>query len=159
MTLFYSSMVILGLTGTLALPSTTQQAGAPISRPAEEIKIPEGEVSLGQVRLPAAVMADGQRLERGTYTLRLTGEVAKPPAVGQAENLERWVEFRQASTVKGRAVASIVPGASIKEVAEGTPPAPGRQRVERLKEDEYLRIWINQRGDHVLLHLPIAKSS
>jgi hypothetical protein len=45
------------------------------------------------------------------------------------------------SDMKARAVASIVPGAAIKEVAEGTPPAPGRSKVERLKGGDYLRVW------------------
>lgn len=138
--------------------SAAQQTTVPMSRSEEEIKIPEGDVSLGTIRLPVTVTADGQPLTVGTYRLRLTGEVAKPAVIGQAEKLERWVEFRQGSTVKARAVASIVPGAAIKEVAEGVPPAAGRPRVERLKEDDYLRIWINHRGDHVLLHLPIAKN-
>lgn len=154
-----SAMLVSACLAGMWPAALDQQAGAPAARPAEEIKIPEGNVALGRVRVPAAVSVDGRRLEPGTYTLRLTGEVAQPPAVGQVEKLERWVEFLQGSTVKGRAVASIVPGAAIKEVAEGTPPAPGKPRVERLKEDQYLRIWINKSGDHVLLHLPIATSS
>lgn len=64
-----------------------------------------------------------------------------------------------ARAVKARAVASVVPGASIGEVASVKPPAPGTHRVERLKEDDYLRIWINKSGDHVLLHLPLVKGS
>lgn len=139
--------------------SANPQGGAPLAREANEIKLPEGQVSLGTVRLTSAVLADGQRLEPGAYRLRLTGEVAKPPVVGQSERLERWVEFLQGSAVKARAVASVVPGASIGEVASVKPPAPGRHRVERLKEDDYLRIWINKSGDHVLLHLPLAKGS
>ena len=139
--------------------SAKPQAGAPLAREANEIKLPEGQVSLGAVRLTSTVSADGQRLEPGTYRLRLTGEVAKPAVVGQSERLERWVEFLQGSAVKARAVASVVPGASIGEVASVKPPAPGRHRVERLKEDDYLRIWINKDGDHVLLHLPLLKGS
>lgn len=98
-------------------------------------------------------------MEPGTYRLRLTGEVTKPPVIGQSERMERWVEFLQDSAVEARAVATAVPGASIGEVASVEPPAPGRQRVERLKEDDYLRIWINKSGDHVLLHLPLQKGS
>lgn len=135
-----------------------QRSGPPPLAPAAEtISIPEGEVALGTIRLPVSVVADGGPLRPGTYRLRLTGDVAKPAAVGQVEKLERWVEFVQRSEVKGRAVASIVPGSAIREVAESTPPRPGRSRVERLKEDEYLRVWINRGGDHVLLHLTIAK--
>ncbi|MDQ3347921.1 MAG: hypothetical protein M3545_08130 [Acidobacteriota bacterium] len=138
------------------------QAGqaAPLARPAEAIKIPDGEVSLGSVRLPTAVMADGKRLDPGTYRLRLTGETAAPPdVVGQTKKLERWVEFLKESKVVGRAVASIVPEAAIKEVAESTPPKSGAHRVERLKGGDYLRIWVNKGGDHVLLHLPLASGA
>ncbi len=110
--------------------SAKPQAGPPQAREANEIKLPEGQVSLGTVRLTSAVFADGQRLEPGTYRLRLTGEVAKPPVVGQSERLERWVEFLQGSAVKARAVASVVPGALIGEVASVKPPAPGSHRVE-----------------------------
>lgn len=59
----------------------------------------------------------------------------------------------------GRAVASIVPEAAITEVAEGTPPRSGTHRVERLKGGEYLRIGVNQGGDHVLLHLMLASGA
>ena len=88
--------------------------------------------------------------------MRLTGETAKPAVVGQLEKLERWVEILQGSEVKARAMASIVPGAAIKEVAKGVPPQPGKHRVEELKGGDYLRIWINKGGDHVLLNLPLA---
>ena len=56
-----------------------QQKGAPLARSAEDIKIPEGTVWLGSVRIPSAVMAEAGRLNPGTYRLRLTGETAKPP--------------------------------------------------------------------------------
>ena len=35
---------------------------------------PTGEVSLGTVRLPKAVTADGKPLPAGTYTLRVTAQ-------------------------------------------------------------------------------------
>ena len=135
---------------------SAQQEGAPLAPSGEKVKLPEGEVSLGSIRLPTAVMADGKRLNAGTYQLRLTSETAKPAVVGQLEKLERWVEILQGSGVKARAMASIVPGAAIKEVAEGVPPQPGKHRVEQLKGGDYLRIWINKAGDHVLLNLPLA---
>jgi hypothetical protein len=133
-----------------------QQSGPPLAPAADKLSIPEGEVALGTVRLPISVVADGGPLRPGTYRLRLTGEAAKPAVVGHAEKLERWVEFLQGSDVKGRAVASIVPGSAIRRVAESAPPRPGRSRVDRLKGDDYLRVWFNKGGDHVLLHLAIA---
>ena len=143
------------------IQSATAQSTTPASiDQAEEVKLPEGEVALGTVRVPTAVLADGERLSPGTYRLRLTAETAAPPNVaGQTEKLERWVEFLQGSTVKARVVASIVPSGAIAQVAEGSPPRQGSHRVDRLKEDDYLRIWINKSGDHVLLHMPIEKGS
>ena len=157
----FSWRVMLALSSIGVLPAAAfgagpQQSGPPLAPPAETLKVPEGEVSLGSVRVPAAVTVDGRRLGPGTYRLRLTGETAKPAVVGQVEKLERWVEFLKGSEVVGRAVASIVPSGAIKEVAEGKPPAAGRARVERLKGGDYLRIWVNKSGDHVLLHLPLA---
>ena len=129
-------------------------------RPAGTVRAPcdssAASAAPGTVRLTTAVLADGRRLPPGTYRLRFTGETAKPPVVGQLEKLERWVEFLQGNAVKGRAVASVVPGSAIKQVADSRPPAAGRHRIERLKGDDYLRIWINKNGDHVLLHLPMA---
>ena len=129
------------------------------ARGADAVDVPESPTWLGSVRVPSAVLVDGKQLSPGTYRLRLTGEAVTPDVVGQIEKLEQWVEFRQGNQVKGRAVASLVPGPAIDEVAEGTPPGPGRSRVERLRGNEYLRIWYNHRGTHVLLHLPLASAS
>jgi hypothetical protein len=30
-------------------------------------------------------------------------------------------------------------------------------RVELLKGEDYLRVWINRAGNHYLVHLPVAK--
>src|SRR5207248_4838709 len=48
--------------------------------------------TLGTVRLPKTVKADGKPLPAGTYQVRLTNDEPKP-AVGQAPGAERWVEF------------------------------------------------------------------
>jgi hypothetical protein len=106
--------------------------------------------------LPVRVTADGKPLAAGTYRIRLTGEHAGNKAPGQQETLERWVEFVQNGDVKGRAMAPVVPQSAVKEVAEAGTPAPGRVRVQRLRGDEYYRVWFNHRGDHVLIYLPIA---
>jgi hypothetical protein len=117
---------------------------------------PAGELSLGTVRIGRRVMADGKPLPAGTYRLRLTGQEASPKAAGQAPELSRWVEFLQGSQVKGREVASIVPRDDIKQIAKGAVPAPGSAKVELLKGNEYLRIWVNRGGTHYLIHLPVA---
>jgi len=99
------------------------------------------------------VTADGKPLPAGTYQVRLTAEEAKPDAVGASKNVERWVEFVQGGTVKGREVVSIVPQDEIKMVEKDTPPAPGASKVQMLKGNDYLRVWINKGGNYYLVHL------
>jgi hypothetical protein len=60
----------------------------------------------------------------------------------------------------GREVVSIVPQGEVKDLLpgpEGSRPAANSARVEMLKGDDYLRVWINRRGVNYLLHLPPAK--
>src|SRR5574338_199109 len=90
-------------------------------------------MTLGTVRIPRAVKADGKPLPAGTYQVRLTAEEAKPDAAGTTEKLERWVEFVQKGDVKGREVVSIVPQTEQKLVQKDTPPKPGHAKVEMLK--------------------------
>ncbi|HEX6976129.1 MAG TPA: hypothetical protein VF147_17100, partial [Vicinamibacterales bacterium] len=120
---------------------------------------PAGELALGSVRLPRAVTADGKPLPAGTYQVRLTAQEAKPEAVGTTEALERWVEFVQKGTVKGREVVSIVPQAEVKNVVKDAPPASGGSKVQMLKGNEYVRVWINKAGNHYLIHLPTGAAS
>ena len=80
--------------------------------------------------------------------------VAKPAAVGTYETLERWVEFTQGGTVKGREVVSIVPQSEIKMVVKDAPPAPGASKVQVLRGNEYVRVWLNKAGNYYLIHLP-----
>ena len=67
--------------------------------------------------------------------------------------LERWVEFRQDDEVKGREVVSIVPQSEIDSVAKSAPPGSGTARVEMLKDNDYLRVWVNQNNTHYFIHL------
>lgn len=116
---------------------------------------PTGEVSLGTVRLPKAVTADGKPLPAGTYTLRVTAQEARPEAVGTTESLERWAEFVQKGSVKGREVVTIVPEAEIKMVVKDAPPRPGSgAKVQTLRGNDYVRVWVNRGGTHYLIHLP-----
>jgi hypothetical protein len=150
--------VLMGIVAALlAGRDAMAQHQAPKEQPnrAEAPTAPTGEMNLGQVRLPRAVTADGKPLPAGTYQVRLTAETAKP-AVGISEPLQRWVEFVQGKTVRGREVASIVPQAEVKLVAKDTPPAPGASKVQMLRGNEYLRVWFNRGGTHILVHLPVA---
>ena len=134
------------------------QHKAPNTQPstAETPAAPSGDLTLGSVRLPKAVTADGKPLPAGTYQVRLTAQEAAPNAVGATEALERWVEFLQGKAVKGREVVSIVPQAEIKNVVKDAPPASGGSKVQVLRGNDYLRLWINRGGNHYLVHFPIA---
>ena len=121
---------------------------------------PSGEVALGTVRLPRAVTADGKPLPAGTYTLRVTAQEARPEAVGTTETLERWAEFVQKGSVKGREVVTIVPDAEVKMVVKDAPPRPGAPaKVQTLRGNDYVRVWVNKGGNHFLIHLPTGAST
>ncbi len=60
----------------------------------------------------------------------------------------------QGGTVKGREVVSIVPQAEIKMVVKDAPPAANGSKVQILRGNDYLRVWINKAGNHYLIHLP-----
>jgi hypothetical protein len=122
-------------------------------------EVPTGELALGTVRITRAVMADGKPLAAGRYQVRLTAQTAKPSARGTSENLERWVEFLQGGTVRGREVVSIIPQAEIKMVVKDAPPASGGSKVQMLRGNEYLRVWINRSGNHYLIHLPAGTAT
>jgi hypothetical protein len=145
----------------LGIPAAAQQqqAGhtAPKTQPttAEEPTAP-GAMSLGTVRLPAGLKADGKAIAAGTYTVRLTADEAKPDAKGSSEKLERWVEFVKGGQVAGREVVSIVPAAEAKLVQKDAPPASGGSKIETLKGGDYVRVWINRAGTYYLVHLPKA---
>jgi hypothetical protein len=121
-------------------------------------QVPTGATSLGSVNLPRSVMANGQALPAGTFQVRLTPENAQPSLPG-VEN-GRWVEFVRGGKVVGREVAIVIPQAQMKDLQvgpDGSRPAAGGSRVEMLKGDEFLRVWINRGGVNYLMHLPPAK--
>ena len=154
--------VLVGILAASLFGSPAQaQHKAPNQQPATAgpPTAPAGELALGSVRLPRAVTADGKPLPAGTYQVRLTAQAAKPEAVGTSESLERWVEFVQKGTVKGREVVSIVPQAEVKNVVKDTPPGAGGSKVQVLKGNEYLRVWINKGGNYFLIHLPTGAAS
>ena len=154
-----------GLTGVLAagafaLATTTAplsaQHKAPNTQPAtaaaDTAALPSGTTSLGTVRLSRAVKANGEALPAGSYQLRLTGE--EPPApTGATKPYERWVEFVKGGKVVGREVVSVVPSSEIKNVTKGGGPASGASKVQMLRDNEYLRVWVNRGGTHYLVHL------
>jgi hypothetical protein len=113
--------------------------------------------ALGSVTLTRGVMADGQRLDAGTYQVRLTNESPKP-AVGQSPDGERYVEFVRDGKVVGREVATVVPGNEVAGIAKWNRPPSDSARVELLRGDDYLRVWFNRNGTHYLINLPTTVS-
>jgi hypothetical protein len=150
--------IVVGMLATVMLgPSVLlAQHKAPNTQPttAPPPPAPTGEVPLGAVSIPRGVMADGKPLPAGTYQVKVTAQEAKPEAVGTTEPLERWAEFTQRGSVKGREVVTIVPETEIKMVVKDAPPKPGTVKVQTLKGNDYVRVWVNKGGNHYLIHLP-----
>ena len=121
------------LAGSLYAGDAFAQHKTPNTQPpqASEAAAQAGDLALGSVRLPKGVSADGKPLPAGTYQVRLTTQEAGPAAVGISETLERWVEFVQGGSVKGREVVSIVPQAEVKMVVKDPPPRPAARRSRR----------------------------
>jgi hypothetical protein len=154
--------VLVGiLAASLAPAPAFAQHKAPNQQPATDgvPAAPTGELVLGTVRITKATTADGKPLAAGTYTVRLTAQQAAPDAKGASENIERWVEFVQRGTVKGREVVSIIPSAEVKNVVKDAPPGAGMSKVQMLKGNEYMRVWINKGGNHYLIYFPAGGSA
>ena len=115
---------------------------------------PAAGASLGSVTLNRRVMADGKPLAPGTYQVRLTGETPKP-GLGQSPDGERYIEFVRGGKVVAREVATVVPASEIAQIAKGARPPTGGARVELLKGNDYVRVWINRGGNHYLVHFPV----
>jgi hypothetical protein len=152
------STLLAGALGILVIgsaPAIHGQHKQPLQQPNSEAAavVPAGELALGTVRVPNGVKADGKALPGGTYKVRLTAQEAAGKAPGATPSYERYVEFLQGTEVKGREVVSIVPNADISKVAKDKGPAPGAARVQRLRGDDYVRVWINRGGNHYLIHL------
>lgn len=141
----------------MSAPIAAQHAAPntqPATAPADVEALPAGAVALGTVRLGRSAKANGEVLSAGTYQVRLTEERAAPPqATGATSAYERWVEFVRGGEVKGREVVSIVPQSEIANVTKGGGPASGSSKVEMLRGDDYIRVWINRGGTHYLVHL------
>ena len=136
---------------TGANPARSGGVGAAVA--ATPPAVPMGELALGTVRIRHNTTANGEALPAGTYTVRLTPAEAQPPVVGITDHYERWVEFSQGGAVKGKEVVSIVPAEEIAGVANDPRPGSNRSKVEMLRNNEYVRVWINRGGHHYLVYL------
>lgn len=131
------------LLAALALPAADLSAQSATTR----------GTSLGSVTLNKKVMADGQPLPAGTYQVRLTSE--KPtPGVGQSPDAEQYVEFVRGGKVVAREVATVVSNTDIGTIVKNRKPAMNGVRVETLKGNDYVRVWINRGGNNYLINLP-----
>jgi len=139
------TVLAIGLLAGLALEVPAAQIGAGAS---------PGTV-LGTVTLNRRVLVDGKPLPPGTYSVRLGQDEVKP-AAGQTPGAERFVEFVRGGKVVGREVASVVQGPDAAAVLKGKGPAPGGSRVELLKGNDYVRVWLNSGGTHYLINVPPA---
>lgn len=139
---------------TQKAPPAPPAAKAPATSKAaaEDKAAPASGSALGSVHIPNAVMADGKPLTAGTYTIRLSSDPVTP-VVGQTPTKAQWVEFVQGGTVKGREVATVLSTADAKQIAKMGLPAPGTSKVQTLKGNEFLRVWINKGGTNYLVHL------
>jgi hypothetical protein len=152
-----AGVLVLSLASRSALAQHKEPNQQPNTAPAASA--PNGELALGSVHLTKAVTADGKPLAAGVYQVRLTAQEAKPDKPGTSKELERWVEFVQKGTVKGREVVSIVPEAEVKNVVKDAPPPKGGSKVQLLKGNDYVRVWINKGGNHYLIHLPASAAT
>ncbi len=140
------TILIATLMAALAMPAMSASAQTAPKATGSE---------LGAVTLTRKVMADGQPLAAGTYQVRLTGEKPKP-GVGQSPDAETYVEFLRAGRVVGREVATVVSNAEIGSIAKWQKPLTNGVRVELLKGNDYLRVWISRGGNHYLINMPTA---
>src|SRR5205814_1410789 len=128
--------------------------GLPVA-PASAQTGSKGGTSLGSVTLNKKVMADGKPLAPGTYQLRLTGD-GPAPAVGASPDAEKYVEFLRGGKVVAREVATVISNEDVKTIAKGPKPAANGARVDTLKGNDYVRVWINRGNTNYFIHLPAS---
>ena len=139
----------------VALTAVSEVNTAVSALVAELERVREEEVARrvrGEITIPVAVMADGQRLAAGNYVLRLAEDGR---ATSGTVSPGRWVEFVDGETVAGRGLAIVIPDTEIGEVSDSGSPQ-NEARVAVLKEGEYVRVWLNRDGVNYLVHMPRA---
>jgi hypothetical protein len=141
---------------TTQKPQTSSPAPRTQTAPrSQSANPPAAGSTLGSVTLRTKASANGQALAAGTYQVRLTADEPKP-GVGQSPNAERYVEFVRGGKVVAREVATVIPQSEIGQIAKGPRPPAGGSRVDTLKGNDYVRVWINRGGMNYLIHLPTS---
>ncbi len=113
--------------------------------------------TLMSVRIPKRVLADGQPLAPGSYSVRVTNDMPSA-VVGQTTEQQHWVEFLQGGQVKGRALAQVLTTTEAKTIAKAGIPRSGAARVETLVGNDYIRVWINKGGTNYLIYLTVPSA-
>lgn len=108
---------------------------------------------LATVRIPTAVLANGEPLLPGTYELRLTQD-RPAPSPGQSLDARQWVEFVAKGKVVAREVAEVLHDNDLPAVGASSVPARSGIRVEMLKDEEFLRVSVKREHDRYLIYLP-----
>jgi hypothetical protein len=137
------AMTLLVLAGALIGRAAAGQS-APASPAAGQV--------LATVRIPQAVLANGQPLPAGTYDLRLTNEWLTPMT-------ERWVELVANGSVVAREIAVVLRDDDLPAIGASSVPGRIGTRVEMLKGGEYLRVSVKRAGERerYLVHLPVIQ--
>jgi hypothetical protein len=105
------------------------------------------------VRITEPVMAGGMSLPAGTYAL-VVNEERPDAAAGQPSEAQRTVDFLQNGRVVASDVAEMFPFA---ERPVGTSGSTSRRAVvQRLKENDFVRIAVNGADARYLIHLPLS---
>jgi hypothetical protein len=55
-----------------------------------------------------------------------------------------------------REVATVIPAADIDAIVKSSKPRPNSSKVEKLKGDDYVRVWINRNGNNYIINMPPA---
>jgi hypothetical protein len=144
----------MSLRGKVTITTAVLVAGLIVTPSVASAQAKTGQL-VGAVHITRDVIANGQKLPAGTYAVRAVDTPVKP-VVGQTLSEYRWVEFVQGADVKGREIAVVLSGAPAQQVIKAAKPALGRARVDLLRGEEYVRVWINSGGSHFLVHLATA---
>jgi len=107
--------------------------------------------SLGTVRIAEPMMAGGAPLKPGVYEIRDTGE-HRTALPGQSPESMVWVEFIADGKVVARDGAEILSAADQPAGTTGG-ASTSRPRVERLKDNEFVRISTYRDGSRYLIYL------
>lgn len=140
----FRTVMFIAATAALVAPAAAQDA----------LPAAAGAI-LAHVRIPQAVLANGQPLPPGEYDVRLTSD-RPTTSSGQPADDERWVEFVARGTVAGRDVAEILTANDRPAVGASAEPARNGTRVDLLKGGEFLRIAVTRGGVRYLVYLPVA---